>query len=73
MWDSNVSSPLHTVAMPPWAYCVLDSEAFLFVIMVTDPFLAARRAKLNPAMPLPMTRKWECRSMRFLLRKFPSD
>ena len=70
IWDSNESSMLQTVAIPPCAYCVLDSEAFPFVMMVTDPILAARSAKLRPAMPLPTTRKWECFSIDPLPRNF---
>src|SRR3990172_877837 len=42
-------------------------------MMVTVPVMAARRAKLKPAMPLPMTRKLETRSITLLLAPRPAN
>ena len=57
IWRSNESSPLVTQATPPCAHAVFESARPLLVIRATLPFSAAFRAKLSPAMPLPMTTK----------------
>src|SRR5271170_8256547 len=55
--DSNESSTLHTLAMPPCAYAVLASELPALVSTVTVPTSDALSAKVRPAMPPPITRK----------------
>src|SRR5438445_5380428 len=56
-WSSNESSSLVTHAIPPCAQAVFVSGPLRLVITATEPCLAAFKAKLNPAMPLPMTTK----------------
>src|ERR671936_115519 len=46
-----------TQAIPPCARAVFESAPLRFVITATVPCLAAFRAKVRPAMPLPITMK----------------
>ena len=55
--SSNESSPLVTHAMPPCAQAVFESAPWRFVMIATRPCFAALKAKVSPAMPLPMTTK----------------
>src|SRR6266404_1460370 len=57
MWDSKLSSGLHTEAMPPCAYWLLLSGRRSLVTSTTRPARAHSRAQVRPAMPLPSTRK----------------
>ena len=53
--NSKESSLLVTLAMPPCAQAVFDSARAPLVMIATLPVADAFRAKLNPAMPLPIT------------------
>src|ERR1700722_3219369 len=55
--DSNESSTLHTLAIPPCAYAVLASSLAALVSTVTLPIAEALIAKIKPAIPPPITRK----------------
>jgi len=55
--SSKVSFLSITAAIPPWALAELEMRGSLLQRMVTLPYSAARRAKLSPATPLPITRK----------------
>ena len=55
--SSNESSSLVTQAIPPCAQAVFESAPLRFVITATEPCAAAFKAKVSPAMPLPMTTK----------------
>src|SRR5262249_6003585 len=57
MWDSKLSSGLHTDAMPPWAYWLELSGRRSLVTSTTRPARAHSSAQVRPAMPLPRTRK----------------
>src|ERR1700741_1449904 len=64
-WSSNESSSLVTQAIPPCAQAVFVSEPLRLVTTATEPCLAAFKAKLKPAIPLPTTTK----SYSFMVRR----
>src|SRR5205814_1610543 len=69
--SSNESSSLITQAIPPCANAVFESAPLRFVITATDPCFAAFKAKLSPAMPLPITTKSYCFMMIPVADLFP--
>ena len=57
MWFCRLSFGSKTAAIPPCACQLAESLSFFFVIKSTCPYLAACRAKFNPAAPDPIMRK----------------